>query len=93
VSGGTVVVVYLSDRAQRLAYDRALRAESYTVRLASRPAELAKALADGRALVVIHGAECPGDGVVADTVATLTVGVDETPSSILQRVRALSLRP
>lgn len=48
-----MTVVYLSDRAQRLALDRTLRAAGLTVRLASRPAELAKALADGRVRAVI----------------------------------------
>lgn len=51
--GDPVTVVYLTDRAQRLALDRTLRAAGLTVRLASRPAELAKALADGRARAVI----------------------------------------
>lgn len=51
--GDPVTVVYLTDRAQRLALDRTLRAAGLTVRLASRPAELAKALADGRVRAVI----------------------------------------
>ncbi|WP_306523559.1 hypothetical protein [Gemmatimonas sp.] len=50
-----MIAVYSGDRTWRLAVERLLRAQGVAVRTASRPAELAKALADGAVGVVLVG--------------------------------------
>ena len=50
-----VIVLFAQDRAFRAAADRALRAAGATVRVASRQAELAKALSGSASRVVVVG--------------------------------------
>jgi len=50
-----VIALYSSDRPWRLAVDGALRAAGLAVRSATRPAELAKCLADGAVRLVVTG--------------------------------------
>jgi hypothetical protein len=60
-----VVVVHAADRTWRSAVDAALREAGVRPRLASRPAELAKSLADGVARLVIAGPTAADDADVA----------------------------
>lgn len=66
-----MIAVFSHDRAFRVAVDSALRAAGVRVRLASRQAELAKALTgdDVRALIV---GPLPEDRAAADTVCAGT---------------------
>jgi DNA-binding NtrC family response regulator len=93
VSDAVTVVVYLDDRTQRLAYDRALRAAGYVVRLASRPAEFAKAVSDGQALLLVHD----GQSLVHDTVRArmrvLTVNPHTTADTLLAQLRDVRSAP
>lgn len=85
-----LVVVYLADRTQRLAYDRALREAGHVVRLASRPAELAKAVSDGRVTLLVHDDASPVDEAIRSRVATITLHHDTTTGALVEQVRAIS---
>ncbi|BAH39579.1 MAG TPA: hypothetical protein DGD08_14500 [Gemmatimonas aurantiaca] len=93
MSDPVLVVVYLDDRTQRLAYDRALRAAGYGVRLASRPAELAKALADGRAQLLVHDVRTPVDEITHSGIRALTVNEHTTPDTVLVQLRQVHSAP
>lgn len=62
-----MIVLFAQDRAFRAAVDRALRAAGVTVRVASRQAELAKALSGGASRVVVVGPS-PDDHVMVQAV-------------------------
>ncbi|WP_396206257.1 hypothetical protein [Gemmatimonas sp.] len=87
-----MIAVYSGDRAWRLAVEQALRAHSVAVRSASRPAELAKCLADGLVRVVVVGAAADdhvsaGATITSQGVLTTTPG--ESTESVVRRALAL----
>jgi hypothetical protein len=84
------VVVYADNRPFRLHCDALLREAGALVRLASRPAELAKALADGTTAAIIVG----DDGRDADVVRALMLARPATlgpPVPIMQRAPGESI--
>jgi DNA-binding NtrC family response regulator len=91
-----VVLLHAEDRSWRTAIDRALREAGMTVRSSSRAAELAKALADGTAAVVIAGPApddvaavrraCAASGRV---VPMVQMGPDDTTVAVVHRALAL----
>lgn len=88
-----MIVVYSGDRAWRLACERALRVRAVPTRVASRPAELAKALADGAATLVIVGPDT-GAAAQASTVITTQQCCNATPGDTIEEIvhRAIALR-
>ena len=84
------MVVYAANRPFRLHCDTLLREAGVPVRLASRPAELAKALADGTTAAIIVG----DDGRDADVARELTLARPVTlgpPVPIMQRAPGESI--
>lgn len=65
-----MIAVYSGDRAWRTDAERRLRARGVPVRVASRPAELAKCLADGAVAVVLAGPDPQVAREVASAVTT-----------------------
>lgn len=86
-----MIAVYSDERAWRLAIEQALRAHGVAVRSASRPAELAKCLADGVVRVVVVGAGA--DDRAGAAAVTSPVVLDTTPGESTESVvrRALAL--
>lgn len=87
-----MIAVYSGERAWRLAVEQALRTHGVAVRSASRPAELAKCLADGVVRVVVVGAGA-NDLVGASAAITSQTVLDTTPGESTESVvrRALAL--
>ncbi len=84
------VVVYADDRPFRLHCDALLREAGVLARLASRPAELAKALADGTTAAIIVG----DDRRDADVARELILARPATlgpPVPIMQRAPGESI--
>jgi hypothetical protein len=76
-----MIVVYSGDRAWRHAVEQALSARGVPARIASRPAELAKSLADGVVRAVLVGPGSDDHAVVAKAVtafAAIAVAVIRT---------------
>lgn len=65
----------------------------YGVRLASRPAELAKALADGRAQLLVHDVRTPVDEITHSGIRALTVNEHTTPDTVLVQLRQVHSAP
>lgn len=96
--GPRVVVIHLADRERRLALDRALRGAGIQVRLTSRPAELAKAVADGRVQVVVcdtltraHVDAMPVSQARQRPPVLVTAPAD-SPEAVLAQITALGVR-
>lgn len=68
------IVVYAAHKPFRAACDALLRVAGVRVRVASRQAELAKAIAEGIIAVIIAGDE-PGDVAVARELAVTSTSV------------------
>jgi len=87
-----MIAVYSGERAWRLAVEQALRAQGVRVRVASRPAELAKSLSDGVVRVVLVG---PGDDDQAGAAkavtaqAVLRTSPGESTESVVRRAMEL----
>ncbi len=88
-----MIVLFAQDRAFRTAVDRALRAAGAVVRVASRPAELAKALSGGASRVVVVGSGHDDHAIVqavcaampATDAASLTL-IHTTPGDTIEDV-------
>jgi len=88
-----VIAVYSGDRGWRLALEKALRAQGVTVRTASRPAELAKSLADGVVRVVLVGPtaddHADADRVVSPSLTVIRTSPGESTEDVVRRAMAL----
>jgi len=88
-----VIAVYSGDRGWRLALEKALRAQGVTVRTASRPAELAKSLADGVVRVVLVGPtaddHADADRVVTPAQTVIRTSPGESTEDVVRRAMAL----
>jgi hypothetical protein len=86
-----VVVVYAGDRTWRTNLDAALREAGVHTRLASRPAELAKGLADGAPRLVVAGPTDSGAAAVMAARARCAVqhsAATDAPAAIVRLVLA-----
>lgn len=86
-----VVVVYSGDRAWRTTLDAALREAGVHTRLASRPAELAKGLADGAPRLVVAGPTVGDAAAVTAVRARCAVqhsAAEDAPAAIVRQVLA-----
>ena len=84
------MVVYAANRPFRLHCDTLLREAGVPVRLASRPAELAKALADGTTAAIIVGDD-GRDAVVARELILARPVTLGPPVPIMQRAPGESI--
>lgn len=87
-----MVAVYSADRAWRTAVEGAMRAHGVSVRSASRPAELAKCLADGLVRVIVTDA-APDAWRDVQRVATVQGAVCAAPGETMESIahRALGM--
>lgn len=87
-----MIAVYSTDRGWRQPLEAALREHRYEVRSASRPAELAKCLGDGRVQLVIAG-PLAGEGDAAQRTAggcpVICTSPADTPERIVHRAEAV----
>ncbi len=81
-----MIAVYSGDRTWRLAAERLLRMQGVVVRAASRPAELAKALADGAVRVVLVGPARADGADVAKVVTSAQTVVHTSPGEATEDV-------
>lgn len=88
-----MVAVYGTDRAWRTTLEAALRGQGVPVRTASRPAELAKCLADGAVRLVIAAPteRPPASDGAAPHGSWMQASPDETAEALVRR--ALGLLP
>ncbi|MFO0093865.1 MAG: hypothetical protein ACK54K_06110 [Gemmatimonadaceae bacterium] len=87
-----IVVVFAGDRAWRAAVDTALRQAGMRTRLTSRPAELAKSLADAAPALVVAGPTAADHQAVRVARAdgpVLRTTPGDTITEIVRRVCAL----
>lgn len=87
-----MIAVFSADREWRLAIERELKTAGVAVRSASRPAELAKCLSDGRVRVVVVGPSADDTTGAVRTVTSQAV-VHTTPGEATEDVarRAMAL--
>ncbi len=87
-----MIAVFSADREWRLAIERELKTIGVAVRSASRPAELAKCLSDGRVQVVLVGPSADDAAGAARTITSQAV-VNATPGEATDDVarRAIAL--
>ncbi len=88
------VVVYASNRPFRVACDALLREAGARVRVASRQAELAKAIGEGTTAVIIAGDESQDVAVaraLAATVAMMVPVMQRAPGESIQEIVARAL--
>lgn len=87
-----MVAVYSADRAWRTSLEREIRAHGVSVRSASRPAELAKCLADGVVHVIVTDA-APAAWRDVQRVATIQGAVCAEPGETMESIvhRALAM--
>jgi hypothetical protein len=83
-----IVAVYGTDRAWRAALEAAFRRRGVSVRTASRPAELAKCLADGAVPLVVTAEAGP---VAAATTRWMHASPGETADALVHRAMPLLL--
>lgn len=91
-----LVVVYASNRPFRAACDALLRGAGARVRLASRQAELAKALGDGAPAVIITGEHATDRAVataLASTTTSATPVVQRAPGESMEDLVRRALLP
>lgn len=87
-----MIALYGTDRTWRGALEQALRARGVQTRGASRPAELAKCLADGTVRLVVADAGAAAQLTLQGTIdesALLTTTPGETMESIVHRAMVL----
>ncbi len=87
-----MIAVYSGDRAWRLAVEHLLRTAGVATRAASRPAELAKCLSDGRVRVVVVGPaaeDASGAAKVITSQATIHASPGDSTEDVGRRAMAL----
>jgi hypothetical protein len=82
------VIVAVSDRDIRRSWSQILLDAGYGVRAATRPAEIAKAEADGKAGLILRR-EHPDDAILTDTARLLTIALSPStwPEELLTHLR------
>ena len=80
-----MIAVFSTDRGWRQPLEAALREHGHEVRSASRPAELAKCLGDGRVQLVIAG-PLAGEADAAKRTAGRCPVISATPGDTMERI-------
>lgn len=88
-----MIAVYSGDRAWRLTVERALRTHGAVVRAASRPAELAKCLADGVVRVVLVGPAGEDGADAAKVVTSAQTVIRTSPGEATEDVVRRAMEP
>ena len=86
-----MIAIYGGDRNWGLAVERVLRAAGVATRVASRPAELAKCLSDGRVHVVVMGpdmADMAGAAQAITAPVVLNAKTRASPDAVGRAARA-----
>ncbi|WP_396223489.1 hypothetical protein [Gemmatimonas sp.] len=80
-----MIAVFSTDRGWRQPVEAALRERGHEVRGASRPAELAKCLGDGRVRLVVAG-PLAGEVEAAQRTAGRCPVISPTPDDTMERI-------